>query len=67
MFVVNFIYIGVTVSIIFLSMHLTNKHKKFIPFIYAASTMKGIFATIITLILITDIFRGSDECKCFII
>lgn len=61
---VNFFYVMLTATIIFYSMHLTNRHKKFIPYIYAAATTSGIFALIVFAILSVDIIRGSSTCNC---
>ena len=45
-------------SIIFYSLHLTNNNKKFKPYIYAVSTLFGIFAVIVFSILAVDVIRG---------
>lgn len=45
-------------SIIFFSLHLTNNNKKFKPYIYAVSTIFGIFAIAVFSILAVDVIRG---------
>lgn len=51
----DFIYILSFLTLVFLSMHLTNKNQKFQPYIYAFSTLYGIFAIIIFVVLIVDL------------
>lgn len=67
MYIVNFSYAMLITSIIFFSMFLTNKHKKFIPYIYVTSTVLGIFSFIVLVILAVDIIRGftvgTESCK----
>lgn len=62
-YIINFVYIITTAGLIFYSMNLTNRDKKFIPFVYGVSTMLGLFSLAAFAILIVDIIRGSDSCK----
>ena len=57
-YTVDFIYVMLVGSIIFYSLHLTNNNKKFKPYIYAVSTLLGIFSVIVFLVLLVDIIRG---------
>ena len=66
-YMINFLYVMMTAAMIFFSMHLTNKHKRFIPYIYACAIMLGIFSVIVFVILIVDVFRGSTACNFHII
>ena len=50
-YTVDLIYVMLFLTLIFFSMHLTNKHKKFIPYIYATSTLLGILAVVIFVLL----------------
>ena len=62
-YVINFFYVMMTGAVIFYSMHLTNKHKKFIPYIYASAISLGIFSVIVFVILSVDVVRGSEQCN----
>lgn len=62
-YIINFVYIITTSGFIFYSMNLSNRDKKFIPFIYGVSTMLGIFSLGVFAILLLDIIRGSDSCN----
>ena len=64
----DFIYILLLMTIIFYSLHLTNNHKRFKPYIYGVSTLFGIFMVVVFLVLSVDIFRGlinNDQCTYF--
>jgi len=57
-FLVLFIFMMMVGGLIFFSMHLTNKNKKFRPYIYGSTTFLGVFSFIIFIILMVDIVRG---------
>ncbi len=57
-FTIDFIYVLLIMTIVFLSLHLNNKQKKFIPYIYGISTIFGLFMICVFLVLVVDIFRG---------
>jgi len=64
-YTMDFIYVMLICSVVFFSLHLTNSNKKFKPYIYAISTLFGIFAIIVFLVLIVDVIRGlvnNDSC-----
>ena len=53
-------------SLIFLSMHLTNSNKRYKPYIYAISTLFGLFGIAVFLVLTIDVVRGladSEQCN----
>jgi len=48
------------------SIHMNNKNKQFISYIYATSTVFGIFSIIVMIVLTVDIVRGligDSSCK----
>lgn len=50
---------------IFKSIHFTHITKRFIPYIYTMSTIMGIFAFVVFLVLIVDMITGIvDSIKC---
>ena len=57
-YTIDFIYVLLIMTIVFFSLHLTNRHKKFMPYIYGISTLFGLFMVCVFLVLIVDIFRG---------
>lgn len=65
--VMNCIYAMLWLGFILYSIHMNNKNKQFISYIYAASTVFGIFSLIVMIVLSVDIVRGlignSDSCK----
>jgi hypothetical protein len=61
-FIIDFIYIMLYLGLIFFSMHLTNKDKRFIPYVYITSTMLGLLSWAIFIVLFIDIIRGSESC-----
>ena len=64
-FTIDFIYVLLIMTIVFFSLHLNNKDKKFIPYIYGISTIFGLFMVCVFLVLIVDIFRGLfDDTSC---
>ena len=65
-YTMDFIYVMLIMTIVFLSLHLTNRHKRFLPYIYGVSTLFGLFMVCVFLVLIVDIFRGllhNDSCN----
>ena len=71
-YLIDFIYIMLYLALIFFSMHLTNKNKKFVPYLYITSTMLGILSIVIFVLLGVDLIRGladpdSASCNFFII
>ena len=65
-YTMDFIYVLLIMTIVFLSLHLTNRHKRFVPYIYGVSTLFGLFMVCVFLVLIVDIFRGllTDNTAC---
>ena len=57
-YLVDFLYVMVFLGLVFYSMHLTNRHPKFKPFIYGTSTLYGIFSLVIIAVFVYDIARG---------
>ena len=62
-YTIDFIYVMVYLSFIFFSMHLTNKNNKFVPYIYATSSLLGVLSIIIFVILAVDLIRGLIPCE----
>jgi len=61
----DFIYVMLVGSVIFFSLHLTNSNKKFKPYIYAVSTLFGLFSIAVFGVLVVDVFRGLiDRTAC---
>lgn len=64
-YTIDFIYVLLIMTVVFLSLHLTNRHKRFIPYIYGISTLFGLFMVCVFLVLAVDIFRGLiDNAAC---
>lgn len=66
--VINFVYAMLWFGFILYSIHMNNKNKKFISYIYATSTIYGIFSLIVMVVLTVDIVRGligDSACKYF--
>ena len=64
-YTIDFIYVMLIGSIIYYSLHLTNGSKHFKPYIYAVSTIFGIFAISVFVVLAVDVFRGLiDNTTC---
>ena len=57
-FTMDFLYVLLLMTVIFYSLHLTNNHKKFKPYIYGVSTLFGVFIIIVFAVLAVDIIRG---------
>lgn len=69
-YTIDFIYVLLIISIVFFSLHLTNGNKKFKPYLYAISTIFGMFSVIVFTVLFVDVIRGlvdSSACKYFLI
>jgi len=65
-YTMDFIYVLLIMTIVFMSLHLTNRHKRFVPYIYGVSTLFGLFMVCVFIVLVVDIFRGlinNDSCK----
>lgn len=56
--VMNFIYALLWLGFILYSIHMNNKNPKFISYIYATSTIMGIFSLVVMVVLTVDIIRG---------
>lgn len=66
----DFIYVLLIGCILYYSLHLTNNHKNYKPYIYAISTIFGILAISVFVVLVVDVFRGlldNAACKFIII
>ena len=66
----DFIYVMLVGSILYYSLHLANSNKHYKPYIYAISTLFGLFAITVFIVLAVDVFRGlidNSQCKCTII
>ena len=64
-YTMDFIYVLLIMTIVFMSLHLTNRHKRFVPYIYGVSTLFGLFMVCVFAVLAVDIFRGlinNDSC-----
>jgi hypothetical protein len=62
---IDFIYVMLLTSVVFYSLHLTNNHKRFKPYIYAVSTLFGLFMIIVFIVLAVDVIRGLfDNASC---
>jgi hypothetical protein len=57
-YTIDFIYVILIMSIVFFSLHLTNGNKKFKPYLYAVSTLFGLFSIIVFTVLAVDVIRG---------
>jgi glucan phosphoethanolaminetransferase (alkaline phosphatase superfamily) len=64
-YTIDFIYVILICSIVFFSLHLTNGNKKYKPYLYAISTIFGIFSLIVFIVLLVDVIRGIvDNAAC---
>lgn len=64
----DFVYVMLVGAIIYYSLHLTNGSKHFKPYIYAISTLLGIFSVSVFIVLAVDVFRGLiDNSQCIFI
>jgi len=57
-YTINFIYGMALIWLVYFSVNLTNKDKKFVKFVYTVSTMFGLISIIMLIILIVDLIRG---------
>ena len=65
---INFLYAMLWFGFILFIIHMNNKNKKFISYIYATSTIFGIFSLIVMVVLTVDIIRGligDSSCKLY--
>jgi hypothetical protein len=61
----DFVYVMLVGSILYYSLYLTNGNKHFKPYIYAISTLFGLFAISVFVVLAVDVFRGLiDNSQC---
>lgn len=64
-YLMDFIYVMLVLTVIYYSLHLTHGAKHFKPYIYAVSTLFGLFAVAVFLVLAVDVFRGLiDNAQC---
>ena len=69
-YLADFIYVMMLGCLLYMSLHLTNNNLKYKPYIYAISTIFGIFACAVFLVLLVDVIRGLTDnatCKLFVI
>ena len=67
--IMNFFYVLLWLGFILYSIHMNNKNKKFVTYIYGTSTVMGIFSLVVTIVLAVDIIRGligQTSCNFFI-
>ena len=65
-YTMDFIYVMFVLTMIFMSVHLTNSNPRYKPYIYAISTLFGLFGIAVFLVLTIDVIRGlvdSEQCK----
>jgi hypothetical protein len=65
---INFFYALLWLGFILLSIHMNNKNKQFISYIYGTSTIMGILSIIVMIVLSVDIIRGllgDSACKIY--
>lgn len=55
---IDFIYVMLFLGLIFKSIHFTNRNEKFIPYIYIVSTIFGMLAITIFIVLFVDMVTG---------
>ena len=66
----DWIYVMFVLTMIFFSIHLTNSNARYKPYIYAISTLFGLFGLMVFLVLTIDVVRGlsdSEQCKLILI
>ena len=66
LYTVDFIYMMLFLTLIFLSMHLTNRNKKFVPYIYITSTLLGVLSVMIFVLLAFEIFEVTSGSNSFL-
>ena len=66
-YTMDFIYAMLVGSIIFFSLNLTNSSKVFKPYIYAVSTIFGLFMFCVFGVLIVDVIRGLISNETFLV
>lgn len=57
-YTIDFLFVLLVMTIVFLSLHLTNSNSKLKPYIYGISTAMGIFMLVVFAVLTVDIVRG---------
>jgi len=63
----DFIYILIMLGLVFKSIHFTHRTERFIPYVYAASTILGLFSIAVFIVLIVDMITGIiDSIGCFL-
>lgn len=55
---IDFFYVLLLITIIFLSLHFKNNHKRFKPYLYGISTIFGLFFIAVFIVLGVDVVRG---------
>lgn len=64
-YLVDFIYVMLLGAVVYYSLHLTHASRHFKPYIYAVSTLFGLFSIAVFLVLAVDVFRGLlDDSQC---
>lgn len=63
----DFIYVMLIGSVVFFSLHLKSNDKQFKPYIYAVSTLFGLFMACVFGVLIVDVIRGLINNDTFLI
>lgn len=66
-YTIDFLYVMLIITIIFLSLHMKNNNPKFKSYLYAVSTIMGLFMLGVMITLTIDVFRGitstDDACN----
>ncbi len=57
-YTMDFIYVLMIMSILFFSLHLTNSNNRYKPYLYAVSTLLGVFSIVVFAVLAVDVIRG---------
>lgn len=66
MYVIDFIYVAMMLSLILFSMHFSHRNPRFVPYIYGFATTFGILAIIVFIVLLYDMISGlvdGQTCK----
>lgn len=66
-YTINFIYALLIFGLIYFSMSLTNRNKKFVRFVYGISTILGVMSIIMMTILLVDLARGLGRSDSYLI
>lgn len=62
-YIIDLIYVLIFLSLVFYSMHLTNREPKFKAFFYGVSTLYGVFSWAVFGVLLYDIISGFASSK----